>query len=155
VAERKGKVSEDEEAVAATGDSAKTADRARLKPQAAPMAAPQPKVDKKPEPTMSTAPNAVAPNAPLRDDHTKLMDDKGQLCTPEGCLDHPGPDDPRILVTVTKRIYREYRHPHTTTKVTKLLYPVGAMITKSEAARLKAEMLQDRVEQTQEEARKG
>lgn len=107
----------------------------------APIDAPQPKPVPPIEPSPFTAANAVTPHAPFNEEGTRLLDEQGEECTFDECLSYPGPDDPGILVTVIKRVYREYTPLNARTKVTQLLYPEGARITKDEAKRLKQEVV--------------
>lgn len=148
MAERKSKVADGNEEPKATAKATETT-------AAAPLEAPQPKPRaEQPEP-LSTAPNAVAPTAPYSDSETRLLSETGEPLSLEDFLEYPAEDaprhevehpqirvtDPKRLVTVTQRVFREYTHPNTTTKVTQLLYNKGARITKAEADRLSAEAM--------------
>jgi hypothetical protein len=137
VAERKSKASEPSKVEEETSISEPSAKKAE--PSAAPMEAPQPKPEPEPEPPLPLGPNSVAPIAPITSEGTRLLGEDGEEVDIKDCLEYPGPDDPGILVTVNRRIYREYTHPHSVTKMIQLVHPKGAIITKADAQRLRAE----------------
>lgn len=118
----------------------------QVTPLASPTAAPQPPVPEKDPIPLVMPTNAVAPHAPHDDTATRLLDSEGNSMDISTCLSYPAEDDPSELVTVVRRMYREFTLPNSVTTMVQLIHPVGARITKMDAKRLKDEMARSKSE---------
>lgn len=108
--------------------------------EAAPLDAPADKPRQVDARRQASAPNAVAPHAPLKDPNIRLTDEQGGDVDIADVLEYPTPEKPGTLVRVTQRLYRTFTHMNAKRPSTQLMYPEGALISIFEAERIKAEM---------------
>lgn len=91
--------------------------------------------------------NPVSANAGHRSvtgsNHVRLVDDEDNDISADDLFEDKAADDPSIFVKVKRRVYQEFLYPRATTSTRHLLWPEGAQVTMTEAARVKASLEKD------------